>query len=339
MTEKKSFKEYNFQEILFEMALYSKLTIDLKSYTSYSYDDPIYENGMEYERHIYQTNYSQDFQHLIDFMRTDKNIMGYCPMCKTSLSLHPYPINIDASLASPCVYAVPDDMFNDEEGPFPDADYEMSKIITGNLLPKHEIFMKEVSCTHSQNHIFRFIFKINVQMSNTLQVENISLEKIGQYPSINDFSSTLDEYKKILDNNYIKELNRALGLKSHGVGIGSFIYLRRIFEKLIFEKADEKAAATGSAFKLEEFKVLRMEEKIDSLKNELPKNLVDNSKFLYGILSKGIHQLEEDECLLYFDVVYLAIKNILDEKIRMKKQEENESKVKKELQKISSKLK
>ncbi|WPC42368.1 hypothetical protein [Clostridium sp. JS66] len=335
MADKKSFKDYSFKELLFELALYSKLPILLKEYQSSTYKE--YDDEFGDTRTIYKDGFSEDLEHLIDFMKTDTNIIYYCPICKTSLSLHPHLNSVNKDLASLSIFEAPEYMLEDEEFNPPLLDFEMSKIITDKLIPNYGIFKKQVTCTHCKN-VFTFIYKLNMKMSNSILVESLSLEKIGQTPSINDFSDASNEYKKVLDTKYVKELNKALGLKSHGVGIGSFVYLRRIFEKLIFEIVNEKVV-NDSSFNLEEFKGFHMDEKINSLKNDLPQNLVDNSKILYGILSKGIHQLEENECLLYFDIVYLAIKNILDEKVRIKKQRENEKKVKEELQKINSLLK
>ena len=69
----------------------------------------------------------------------------------------------------------------------------------------------------------------------------------------------------------------------------------------------------------------RMAEKINLLKDELPNFLVEQ-KSMYGILSKGIHELSENECLEAFQVVKIGIELILDEKIekiyRQKKMEE-----------------
>jgi hypothetical protein len=48
-------------------------------------------------------------------------------------------------------------------------------------------------------------------------------------------------------------------------------------------------------------------------------------KVLYAILSKGIHELSEEECLQAFPVVRLGIELILDEKIE---QQEKERKIK-----------
>jgi len=87
--------------------------------------------------------------------------------------------------------------------------------------------------------------------------------------------------------------------------------LRRIFEKLIEEA--RIAAAQKPGWDQTEFeKQLRMEEKILFLKDELPAFLVENRR-IYGILSTGIHELSEQECLDYFEVVKNGMELILDE--------------------------
>jgi len=55
-----------------------------------------------------------------------------------------------------------------------------------------------------------------------------------------------------------------------------------------------------------------MDDKIEFLKHHLPEFLVRNKK-VYAILSKGIHELEETECLNTFEVLKHAIFFILDE--------------------------
>jgi hypothetical protein len=42
---------------------------------------------------------------------------------------------------------------------------------------------------------------------------------------------------------------------------------------------------------------------------------------MYGILSKGLHELSEDECKTYFPVLRTAIEIILDEKIALKERD------------------
>lgn len=70
-----------------------------------------------------------------------------------------------------------------------------------------------------------------------------------------------------------------------------------------------------------------MDEKIEILSEFLPDFLVEH-KHLYGILSKGVHELSEEECLENFDIVKTGIELILDEVIEKKKKLEKIKKFK-----------
>ena len=154
-------------------------------------------------------------------------------------------------------------------------------------------------------------------------IQEKKIMKIGQYPSMADIAiAEIQDYRKILGDEQFKELSRAIGLISHGVGIGAFIYLRRIFESLIDDAHNIAKGKKGLDEK--EYNKGRMEEKIKLLgKAYLPSFLVDNWQ-LYSILSKGIHELSEEDCLSSFPVVKGGIELILDEKIREKKRIEKE---------------
>jgi len=139
------------------------------------------------------------------------------------------------------------------------------------------------------------------------------LVKIGQFPTKADLDlGGLDPvFSKELDKHLRKELGKAVGLRSHGIGVGSFVYLRRIFETLI-EEAKE-IAQKEHGWSENTFTKARMAEKIVILKDFLPSRLVKNST-LYNILSKGIHSLTEEECLKNFDLVINSILMILKER-------------------------
>lgn len=63
-----------------------------------------------------------------------------------------------------------------------------------------------------------------------------SIIKVGQFPlSADQDLPQASKYSSILGKQYYTELKRAIGLHAHDVGIGSFVYLRRIIEKLVFE--------------------------------------------------------------------------------------------------------
>ncbi len=128
-----------------------------------------------------------------------------------------------------------------------------------------------------------------------------SVQKIGQYPSIAHFHiSKVKDYHKVLDSEKIKELTRAIGLAANGVGIGSFVYLRRIFEHLL--EVEHQKAKLISGWNEDLYASSRVADRINLLKDFLPTFLVDN-KAMYGILSIGIHSLKEDDCLKYFETV------------------------------------
>ena len=143
-----------------------------------------------------------------------------------------------------------------------------------------------------------------------------TLTKIGQYPSKADldFGGLDPVFSRELNKGFREELGKAIGLRAHGIGIDSFVYLRRIFERLrheahleaqkdnLWDEAKESLYNSG-----------RMREKIQLLGSFLPNRLVTNAP-LYGILSRGVHELSEEECLEYFDLVRNAILMILKQR-------------------------
>lgn len=150
--------------------------------------------------------------------------------------------------------------------------------------------------------------------------------KIGQYPSTADFQiPQAEKYRKVLGEEKYKEFIRGIGLAAHGIGIGSFIYLRRIFENLIQEA---RRKINDKKFPEKKYKSAKMDEKIKMLEKYLPKFLVEN-RSLYKILSTGVHELDDAECLKYFETVKIGIEQILDEQIIKVEQEEKAEKAKK----------
>jgi len=148
------------------------------------------------------------------------------------------------------------------------------------------------------------------------------LTKIGQSPSVADIEiPQIQKYEKLLKKDY-RDFSKAIGLHSHGVGAGSFVYLRRIFENLIEDM--HKEAKQNEHWDENLFQRSRMDDKIKLLQDKLPDVLVEN-RYIYGIMSKGIHELSEDECKALFPDVKLGIELILDEKLY---QLEKQSKIK-----------
>lgn len=198
-----------------------------------------------------------------------------------------------------CVECKKDGIFNASE-------YNVDNVHSRNLddFVNHKSGIIEIiyECTRDSSHIYYTYF----------MKKGKNIQKVGQFPAIADFQiPQVEKYRKVLDEEQFKELTRAIGLKAHGVGIGSFVYLRRIFENLI-EEAHIQAQSDINEFSEENYLKSRMDEKITMMKDYLPVFLVENRK-LYAILSTGIHELSEKKCLLYFDTVKFGIEQILDE--------------------------
>jgi len=197
---------------------------------------------------------------------------------------------------------------------------------------KTRSFYLMLTCTRDGKHVMIFYFKIY----------NKKLIKVGQFPSIADLQSNeIDKYRKVLSKERFKDFKRGIGLVSHGIGVGSFVYLRRIFEDLIAEAHQEAINNSDWVNKNEEaFNAsgVRVVEKILLLKDFLPEYLVENRN-IYGILSKGIHSLSEDECLEYYPVIKIGIEFILDEKLEKARKAEKIANNQNQIQKILSRIK
>lgn len=180
----------------------------------------------------------------------------------------------------------------------------------------HQIFY----CARINSHRLSFFILIT---------ENGFIEKVGQNPSVADLNMhDVKKYSSVLSKEYFNELKKAIGLAAHGIGVGSFVYLRRIFESLIEEAKIE--ALNDDSFDEQAFKTARMNDKIKMLSGHLPPFLVENHQ-LYGILSKGVHELSEQECLEAFPIVKVGIELILDEHIVEKQRKEKIEATKKAL--------
>ncbi|MBX2969976.1 MAG: hypothetical protein KF803_11445 [Cyclobacteriaceae bacterium] len=203
---------------------------------------------------------------------------------------------------------------------------KFSKVYGGLEHYANKTFNFEFHCTRNVNHKLFFTYYFT---------EN-SFIKIGQYPTIYDLSQQdLKKYRTVLTADKYTEFNRGIGLTTHGVGIGAFVYLRRVFEDLIYEAYAQAKVKDG--LKDEDFFKLRMDEKISALKDYLPEFLVKN-KVIYGILSKGVHELTDDECLSIFSPMKIGIELILDDKIEKKKKEEKIREAEKAIQQIGQGL-
>jgi hypothetical protein len=108
------------------------------------------------------------------------------------------------------------------------------------------------------------------------------------------------------------------------------VYLRRIFESLVEEA---HVAAKGDAgWDEEAYGRYRMSEKVGTLRAHLPPFLVEHPA-MYSLLSKGIHELSEQECLKHFSTLRIGIELILDQRIEARERFQKISAAKAAIQK------
>lgn len=216
-----------------------------------------------------------------------------------------------------------------------------------NSLGRDSIVVETVSGKTDKFNTFEVILKckrygiflhylIHIGRNEDGDVKFIS--KVGQYPSVADFHiGQVRKYSKVLPQDKMREFTKAIGLAANGVGIGSFVYLRRIFEYLVFE-AYEVAKSNNPTIDEAAFISGRMNEKIQMLSDYLPDFLVENHH-IYGILSKGIHELSEEECKEYFAVLKSSIEMILEERLEKFQKDKYKAEIRNALSVISSKIK
>ena len=184
---------------------------------------------------------------------------------------------------------------------------------------KPGIFNVTAVCQRNDGHVYRFFMLLGRDMA---------LTKIGQWPSIEDIvGGDIAHLRGVLSPERFRDLRRATGLASHGIGAGAFVYLRRIFEGLITEHYQ---LLKEGGQDVEGFDTMRMDEKVRALSPVLPNAVVEN-RSAYAILSVGIHELDEDTCKSFFPVVRRAIIMILQDDLRKKQERDDAKKLKEEM--------
>lgn len=160
-----------------------------------------------------------------------------------------------------------------------------------------------LKCSRDADHKLFFLF----------DVEGRTVQKIGQYPSLADLNTfDVRQYAAVLPKEDFREFTKAIGLAAHGVGVGSFVYLRRIFENLV--DAAYQYAKKEDGWDDDAYLNGRMADRIKLLAGHLPDFLVEN-RSMYKILSQGLHELTEKECLAAFPILKMGIELVLDEQL------------------------
>jgi hypothetical protein len=194
--------------------------------------------------------------------------------------------------------------------------------------------ISSLSCQRNTKHKIVVIFDCEQihSTSEGLKLLAIDMVKVGQKPSHADISNgVLASFALSLEGQDRAEFLRANGLAAHGVHIGAFVYLRRVFDRLI-TRAQERAQASDQAPNLDG---LRMHEKIKALDGCLPPFLIKNSQ-IYSFLSNGIHELSEDSCGKMYEIMKSSIIFMLEQEREIKLRQTREQELDKLVAQLSS---
>ena len=160
-------------------------------------------------------------------------------------------------------------------------------------------FLLDFHCQHdcSEYHYF------------PIRISGLEIAKIGQYPSYakEEVSGKIRQYKNIISD-YYPELTRALSAYSQNMGVASFVYLRRILEHLI----NKKYCSYGYS---KQIKFVDKLHKVEKKEKIFPDEIKEVKEQIYAVLSKGVHEYDEENCLAMFPSVLFVIERILDEEL------------------------
>lgn len=191
---------------------------------------------------------------------------------------------------------------------------------------------EEVSSIHLKNIQFKennyplskcYFVEFKFQCTHCEEEHRISLLftpesviKYGQYPSyFSEEETEIIKYKNVISKYYI-ELRSSIKAYSQHMGIAAFVYLRRILEHIV-EKEYKRITDSDENIKfIDKFKIVD-----DDLKL-LPEELADKKNAIYTVLSKGVHEYEEDECYKLYPIMKYIIITVLDNYLYEKKRKE-----------------
>ena len=203
---------------------------------------------------------------------------------------------------------------------------------TTNHLPYSDLnFLKNFFINNINDYkttIFKFVCaKCGEIHYFSVLFESDFMVKYGQYPSYSTQNVKKVEKYKNLISKYYPELKKSLNAYSQGMGVASFVYLRRILEWLVEEKC------------LDDEKSLKFVDKLDKVEKRekiIPDDFLEIKNQIYSVLSKGVHEYSEEECLDMYNVVFFVIESILENELNKKEKKRRINEVKKS---ISNKLK
>ena len=211
-------------------------------------------------------------------------------------------------------------------------------LINNNISQMAGVQLVDFVCQRDVNHKIVIVIKCKIRTQHLAVGNGRSREvmigevtKIGQSPSHADIAiGNLKKMLPILKGQDRRELIRANGLAAVGVHIGAFVYLRRVFERLL----DRAKVRSGVEIDNDVYRTSRTVERIELLKHHLPPFMVENKR-VYGLLSKGIHELDEKTCGKLYELLNQSSLLMLEQEKDLAEKQSLEANLKSAIQNLN----
>jgi len=203
-----------------------------------------------------------------------------------------------------------------------------------------------MQCTRVESHFvwLNFQLEVSTKLDKPTEgkllkpIEIYRLTKYGQWPSLVDFHlHQMDGLADAFSEVNVKEWKRSLMTQAHGFNVAACVHLRRMFESLLLEARDSVDGGTHKDKEWPDFDGAPTPERVRLLASELPPFIVEHPE-LYGVLSKGVHQLTEQECFRELPVLQQCMRLIAEQRIDKRRRAKNEEETKKLLAEAASRL-
>lgn len=234
----------------------------------------------------------------------NKRVVTKCPMCNLENTFYVYKTDVSYGNNN-----------NNEQnfGRFVYAEYHpdsfLKTIDLGSCILEDLVVEKLYNIDYYVNYLLRCSNNYSHVQLITLRIMlnegKLTIVKVGQDPINTDLvNSEAKIYEKQLRKfNAEEDFKNSIRSKDRNLYAGAVTYLRRIYEKIVdFYLLKVGFDSTSK----------RMKEKLEAINEYLDKDFYNISKNLYSLLSKGIHELNEEEILNMFGTLYGAVMFQLD---------------------------
>ena len=170
--------------------------------------------------------------------------------------------------------------------------------------------------------VIRFTFKCNMipqhhfykmYLLYELNDNTLSIRKIGQKPSTGDLVEKYSNHYESILKKYdaLDDYKKYEQSRDRGLLAGACTYLRRIFEKMVNVMLNAKGLTNEQLKALEHF-----DDKVKEVKDQFDPEIRDVLNTTYSLLSKGIHELNNDE----IDNLYKLMAEVINVQLEFEKE-------------------